>query len=138
MKEPNTTMDNSKKFTFRYHQVSFNNGILIQTYLQELNHITLPIAKEIIEERNNLCAEKKYPVLVDPNQLAKADNEARVYLGQKESNRLVLSGALVVNNDIAKLLGNFYLCFAPLSFPAKLFTDFNRAFEWSKQFRRIN
>ena len=131
-------MSTAQKVIYKHHTVVFNDGILVQIYSPELKYLTLPIAQEIILERNHLCKEKKYPLLVDTNQLAKADNEARVYLGQKESNRLVLSGALVVNNSFSKLLGNFYLCFAPLSFPAKLFTNFDQAYEWSKQFRRVN
>ncbi len=58
--------------------------------------------------------------------------EARLF-GQKKSNvnkNLIIAEAVVVNTLPQKMMANFYFAFIRDFYPAKFFTDINKAKEW--------
>lgn len=111
----------------------FEDGVFIQEYKPHLK-MTLEYAKETVETRLELFNGISYPVLVDARNLVSGDQNVGDYLASDKASELVSAGAVLVSNQINKMLVNFYLKFNKPKIPAKYFTSKEEAIKWLKPF----
>ncbi len=114
------------------------DGILFTVYKPNLE-ITLEVAKKIVHERLQLAQNQTFSVLFDMRELKSADKEARTYLARHpEANRGMSASALLVDNQVVKLIGNFFIKMDKPIIPTKMFSDLEDAVNWLKPFRNLN
>ena len=93
----------------------------------------LPVMTEIkkIDAHFALLTEhfgKELYMLVDIRQVRSANTEARRHIAK--NNEVTAAAAIIVNNGPSAIIGNFFLRIDDPPFPAKLFTQEEKALNW--------
>jgi hypothetical protein len=101
------------------------------------DRLDLAIVKSGLDERVRMSAGSSYPMLSDMRKIKHFDKEARAFLAKPESTVLISAGAFLVNNQLQKVLGNFFILIDKPEIPSRLFTDEADALAWLQQFRNI-
>ncbi|WBM74185.1 hypothetical protein [Saprospira grandis] len=71
---------------------------------------------------------KELYMLVDIRQVRSANAKARRHIAK--NNDVTAAAAIIVNNGPSAIIGNFFLRFDGPPFPAKLFTQEEKALNW--------
>jgi hypothetical protein len=117
----------------KYASYLIEDGIMHVTWHQGIV-INLDIAKEMVEERIQLCKGKTTLVFVDINGLAAIDTASRKFFAGERAIVGLTAGALLVGSLISKLAGNIYITVDKPRLPIRLFTDKTKAIKWLKKF----
>lgn len=94
----------------------------------------LAAAEENVTTGARLSHGRKVPILINLGTMRSMSKEARDYLAGEKGAQATQCQALVVNNPIGKVIGNFFLGLNKPSFPIKLFTSEEAAIEWLRGF----
>lgn len=120
-----------------YAEIWFENGIVHIVYkpgcVLNINNI-----KPIVEDRIKVSNGRISPILIDLRNVVTSDNAARSYLATPEAERYLNAGAMLITNEIQRLLMNLYLRIDKPNLPAKVFTNKEKALEWLEQFKYLN
>lgn len=120
-----------------YAEIWFEDGIVHIVYkpgcVLNINNI-----KPIVEDRIKVSDGKLSPILIDLRNLVSSDNATRSYLATEEAEKYLNAGAMLINNEIQRLLMNLYLKIDKPRLPAKVFTSREKALEWLEQFKYLN
>ena len=127
-------MINKKQhFKNQNFEMSIVDGIFHIVVLQE--SFSLHMAKECVIKRIELTEGKSYAMLSDCRKVISFEKQARAYLAEFSNTRYLTAGALLVENQLQIVLGNFFLLINKPHTPAKLFEDKQKALKWLKQFK---
>lgn len=99
--------------------------------------LTLNMVETGVRERVRLCRGTAFPVLSDIRKIKHVDKEARAFLAKSESTVLISAGAFLVNNQLQKVMGNFFILIDKPEIPTRLFTNEAEALAWLQQFKSI-
>ena len=120
-----------------YAEIWFEDGIVHIVYkagcILNINNIK-PIVQDRIKVSNGMIS----PILIDLRNLVSSDNATRAYLATPEAEKYLSAGAMLINNEIQKLLMNLYLKIDVPKLPAKVFTNEEKAMVWLSQFKFSN
>ncbi len=85
---------------------------------------------------SELVGDLRVKRLIIAGRNTQISKEARVYgqLKSKELKNKVIAEAVVVNSLTQKMVANFYFAFVKDFYPAKFFTDIDKAKEWLSEF----
>jgi len=124
-------------FENQYTKMTIDNGILLIEYNPKLK-ITLPIAKQCVQDRINFCKGKPYPIVAKMNELNEPEKPAKKYLSTKEAMVGITAGAFIVSNHFHRLIGTvfigLYVNLNRNSPPAKLFSNYDSAIAWARKY----
>ncbi len=126
-----------KGFSNQYVNVVLKDGILIANYVDNV-HITLPIAKQIVQDRLDFSQNRSYPMLGDVSRGVKMDVDAKIYFNSQKSIQGISSGAFLISSRIERFIGNTWFKIAKPPIPFKLFTDKSEALIWLEKFKYMN
>lgn len=56
--------------------------------------------------------------------------DARTYLGNEETQKVVKKNALLITSILQKMMANLFITFSNPRYPVRLFTNREKAFEW--------
>ena len=101
------------------------------------DNLTLSTVETGVRERVRLCGGTAFPVLSDVRKIKHVDKEARAILARPEGTVLISAGAFLVNSQLQKILGNFFILVDKPEIPTRLFTDEAEALIWLQQFKNI-
>ena len=101
------------------------------------DNLTLSMVETGVRERVRLCGGTAFPVLSDIRKIKHVDKEARAFLARPEGTVLISAGAFLVNSQLQKILGNFFILVDKPEIPTRLFTDEAEALIWLQQFKNI-
>jgi hypothetical protein len=120
-----------------YAEIWFENGIVHIVYkpgcVLNINNIKL-----IVEGRLKVSAGTKGPILIDLRNVVSSDNATRSYLATPEAEKYLSAGAMLITNEIQRLLMNLYFKIDKPNLPARVFTNREKALEWLEQFKYLN
>jgi hypothetical protein len=120
-----------------FAEIWFEDGIVHIVYkagcILNINNIK-PIVQDRIKVSNGVIS----PILIDLRNLVSSDNATRAYLATPEAEKYLSAGAMLINNEIQKLLMNLYLKIDVPKLPAKVFTSEEKAMVWLNQFKFSN
>ena len=120
-----------------YAEIWFENGKVHIVYKRgcvlNINNIKL-----IVQDRLKVSAGTKGPILIDFRNLVSSDNATRSYLATPEAERYLNAGAILITNEIQRLIMNLYLKIDKPTLPARVFTNREKALEWLEQFKYLN
>ncbi|MBD0254405.1 MAG: STAS/SEC14 domain-containing protein [Cytophagales bacterium] len=112
-----------------------DNGVFRAKIFSET--LDLSIAETGVRERLRICRNNPVPMLSDLRRIKHVDKEARAFLAKPESTVLISAGAFLVNNQLQRVLGNFFILIDKPEIPTRLFTDEAQALAWLQQFKNI-
>ncbi len=92
--------------------------------------IDLEAAKNNTEMVRKLSGEKKYPLLVDLNNIKSITKEARDHFAMKGREPLINSLAMVIKSPISRMIGNYFINLSSPTVPTKLFNSKEKAIKW--------
>ncbi len=126
---------NNEYFLNMHWKMWFEDGVLRGKVFAD--NLTLDMVETGVRERVRLCGGTAFPVLSDIRKIKHVDKEARAYLAKSESTVLIRAGAFLVNNQLQKILGNFFILIDKPEIPTRLFTNEADALAWLQQFKNI-
>lgn len=96
-------------------------------------HVTMEVARSVVDARIVFSKGKRYPVLVDMKGVKSSTGAARKYLATTGAT-LVTVGALITGSALNKTIGNLFLKIDMPPVPTKLFTNEEKARAWLRQY----
>ncbi|MFC2154943.1 STAS/SEC14 domain-containing protein [Acidobacteriota bacterium] len=91
--------------------------------------------KELQEISLKLAGGCDYVICADINNIKSVTKEARDFSGdEREINKSLLAMALITVSPISRVIGNLFMGLNKPPYPAKLFSDKEKAIEWLKDF----
>lgn len=87
-------------------------------------------AKINVQKAFELVNGKKHLALIDIRNAMDVSRDARKYYAGEENSKVILKGALLIDNPISSVIGNFFLGLNNPVFPVKLFTSQEKAISW--------
>jgi hypothetical protein len=79
---------------------------------------------------------RKIPLLCDISGLKSISREAREFYTGEETTKLVSASAILVDSQVGRLIGNFFIAVNRPSYPTRIFISESKAIEWLKGFAR--
>ncbi len=125
---------NKKYLKNDYMEMWIENGIIYGIYLPN-TVVTLAAAKQCVEDRLKIADGISYPSLVDLQNVAGEEKEAREYYSSVEGTRNLIAGAFLVKTYLPALLANIYLTLNKPRVPARLFKHKENAVRWLELFK---
>lgn len=109
-------------------EIKINNGIMFGRF--KVDYITYDIAVNAVKQRCLFSKTKEYPFIIHIESVKKITKEARDYLASEEGCKRVTHSAIIVNNYITKIIGNFFISISKPIIPTKLFNNKEDAISW--------
>ena len=97
--------------------------------------LSLDIAKKMVHDRKQISKCVTMPIFIDIRQLITANRKVRRYMASSEAIEFISAGDMLIDNPIARFLGNTWIKFDKPSIPTKLFTDKESALEWLESYK---
>ncbi len=126
---------NTDYFLNMYWKLWIENGVFHVKAVTD--RLDLFIVQSGLNERVRMSAGIPFPMLSDLRKIKHVDKEARAFLAKPESTVLISAGAFLVNNQLQKILGNFFILIDKPEIPTRLFTNEADALAWLQQFKNI-
>ncbi len=117
-----------------YLLLKIENGILVGTYKNDV-HITLEMAKDIVQSRLLLTEKKTIPCLIMSNGVVSMDKSAREFLASEQGTVALNASAIFVKSAFSCFLGNFFIKVNKTTIPVRLFTEVVKAKQWLEKFK---
>ena len=92
------------------------------------------IALSLVKERIRITDQKTYPVFIDIRDMKYTTREAREELSKGDGIKYVSASAFLINSEIIRILGDYFIRFNKPAIPVKLFTNEQKALQWLKQY----
>ena len=123
---------NETKFESPHATVWLDGGIMYCRFAADL-HVSLDVARSVVERRIFFSQGKHYPLLIDMRGIKSSTGAARKYLATMGAT-LVTAGALITASGINKTIGNLFLKVDQPPVPTRLFTNEEKAKIWLRQY----
>ncbi len=120
-----------------YVEIWFENGLVYEVF-KPGTVINIAAAERIVKDRLTVSAGKTSPIFIDLRQMVATDNRSRSFLASEEAQEFLSAGALLINNEIQRLLMNLWLKIDRPYIPVKGFTDMAKALEWLETYKYMN
>ena len=130
-------MSREKYVNNQYAEIWFENG-LVHTVFKPDTIITVDVAERVTNDRLKVSDGKLSPIFIDLRNMVSTENAARTYMASPPAQQFLSAGAVLINNEIHRLLMNLWLKIDKPYIPTKSFTDKGKALEWLETFKVQN
>ncbi|GAL83133.1 hypothetical protein CHU_1675 [Sporocytophaga myxococcoides] len=120
----------------KYSETWLENGVILQVLNQEYNEVDLPMARQLVEDRKIAAGNAIRPVLVEVKNVISVRKEAKKYYNLPDSYQNLSAIAMLVDNYIAKTIGNIVFKLQNNPVPTELFNDRSKALNWLERYKR--
>ena len=118
----------------KFSETWLEDGIVIQVIAIEVKKISREIAIQLVKDRNYAMTNflGNVPVLVIVNNAISVEKEAKHYYDTEQPYDNIKAIAMLMDNYLARLVGNFVFLFDKQPVPISFFNDQSKAIEWLK------
>lgn len=127
----------TRKIQTDFVEMWLENGIVNVVYLHG-PELTVDVARDIVKQRLTIHQGEVFPVCTFVTPGIKFEKEVRDIFAKEDAIKFVSAGAIIINNQIQKLLGNVFLLINKPKIPARLFTDKESAVKWLEHYKYQN
>jgi hypothetical protein len=124
-----------KHIISNYSETWLENGVIVQVLSQDYVEVDLPMAKRLVDDRKEVSGNAMRPVLVDVKNVISVRKEAKKYYNQPDSYQNLSAIAMLVDNYIAKTIGNIVFKLQNTPVPTELFNDKSKAMNWLENYK---
>lgn len=110
------------------------DGILHQAYPPGTEINMEDSLQELEIYKTHYCKEKMRPIIVDISNVKKVSKESRDIYSSEEMGNILTAAALIVNNPVSRILGNFYMGISKTKMPIRIFSRSDEAKKWLVDF----
>ena len=118
-------------------EIWFQGGLVYEVF-KPYTSITVKAAEIIVRDRLKVSDGKTSPIFIDLRNVVTIDNASRSFLAQTEAVEYLTAGAILITNEIQRLLMNLWLKIDKPLIPTRGFTDKEKALQWLEQFKYLN
>ena len=124
----------------KYSESWFEDGTVFQVIDSQVKKISADIAKQLVKDRNYAMGNsgKDVPVFVVVNNAMSVEREAKSYYDTENPYDKISCIAMLMDNYLARLAGNFVFLFDKQPVPIKFFNSREKALEWLSQTSGLN
>lgn len=108
---------------------------IMHVHIKEGADMGISDAIQVVKAMGKLGNQKKFPVLVDCEEFATVDKEAREFWAKKKANIYTNADAVAYHSIAHKMVADFYINNNKPEVPTKIFLDKKSAIEWLKTFK---
>lgn len=123
-------MDHAEIIT-RTERIWLQDGVVRCVVLPTASH-TLADAHENDRAVASLTGNRRLPMLLDTRASRGLDRDARVYYVRPEAAQSLAALAMLIDSQIGRIFGNFFMSVNQPPFPLRLFTNESDALAWLK------
>ncbi|MES2140931.1 MAG: hypothetical protein V4511_14585 [Bacteroidota bacterium] len=113
-------------------RIELEDGILLANW--KSSFADLNAAQQAVKFRLECTNFVPYPILLNVTALKKITKPARDFLASEIGCEGIIAGAFLINSDLGRLIGNFFIQINKPLRPSKLFTDEIKAKEWLSKY----
>lgn len=121
------------QYDTRHIRLLLRDGVLIATYRKGVK-INLSIAKEVVEIRLRFTRGKNVPVLIQSEGQIRMDKEARDFLASAGGTKGLAAMAMLLKDPFDWALGSFFIHLKKPAVPSRIFTRYDSAVRWLRNF----
>ena len=121
-----------------YIQLWIEDGIVYEVFKPNSKSLDLENAKIVVRDRLKVSNQVSRPLFVDLCNLLSADMDARKYMAKGEALHYLNATAILVKNQLSKLLAEIYIRINKPAIPTKFFSNKNEAIHWLEKYKYMN
>lgn len=122
----------NQRFENDYITFELRDGILFGRY--KVKKLDLAVAKSATAFRKEILAGQVMPAVADISAIKHVDKDARQFISSPQAGEDLSALAVIINNPVTRMIGNFFLKFHQPAYPFRLFTSVEDATQWIKKF----
>lgn len=111
-----------------YQRIELQNGIVIQTF--KITSLDLETTQKLTAERVKVFAEKSYPLIANIRSIKFSRKKAREFFASEKGCEGIIAAALLVDNTLGSMIGNFFIKVNNPRVPSKAFSNEIDAKKW--------
>lgn len=115
--------------------VQLRDDGIMHVHIKEGADMGISDAIQVVNAMGKLGNQKKFPVLVDCEEFATVDKEARDFWAKRNANIYTSADAVAYHSFAHKMVADFYVNNNKPEVPTKVFLDNESAIEWLKTYR---
>lgn len=117
-----------------FSETWLEDGIVFQVIAMEVKKISREIAIQLVKDRNYAMTDfhGNVPVLVVVNNAVSVEKEAKNYYDTEQPYDDIKAIAMLMDNYLARIVGNFVFLFDKQPVPISFFNDREKAIDWLK------
>lgn len=108
------------------------DGILFGRY--KVFKLDLATAQSATAFRKQVLQGRKMPAVADISSIKHVDKKTRQYVSSPQAGEDLTALAVIINNPVTRMMGNFFVKFHQPEYPFRFFTNVEEATEWIKKF----
>jgi hypothetical protein len=120
----------------KYSETWLEHGVVIQVLNQEYTEVDLPMAIQLVEDRKIAAGNTIRPVLVEVKNVISVRKDAKKYYNLPDSYQNLSAIAMLIDNYIAKTIGNIVFKLQNNPVPTELFNDRAKALNWLEKYKK--
>lgn len=120
-----------REIVTRTERIWLQDDVVRCVVLPTTSH-TLADARENDAAVTSLASGRRLPMLLDTRASRGLDRDARLYYVRPEAARQLAALAMLIDSQIGRILGNFFMTVNKPPFPLRLFTSETDAILWLK------
>lgn len=120
----------------KYSETWLEHGVVIQVLNQEYAEVDLPMAIQLVEDRKIAAGNAIRPVLVEVKNVISVRKDAKKYYNLPDSYQNLSAIAMLIDNYIAKTIGNIVFKLHNNPVPTELFNDRAKAINWLEKYKK--
>jgi hypothetical protein len=110
------------------------DGILYQDYVTSAELRLEDSLDELRVYQSTFCRERKRPILVNITNIKTVSKESRNIYASEEMGNIISAAALIVDNPVSRIIGNFYMGISKTKMPVRMFTSTHEAITWLRNY----
>lgn len=108
---------------------------IMHVHIKEGADMGISDAIQVVKAMGKLGNHKRFPVLVDCDEFATVDKEAREFWAKTKANLYTKADAVAYHSFAHKMVADFYINNNKPEVPTQVFQDNESAIEWLKTFK---
>ena len=108
------------------------DGILYGKY--KVVKIDLEVAMAATEFRQKIVGNQVFPSIADISLVKQIPKETRAYFSSVQAGEDLSALAVIIDNPVTRMMGNFFLKFHHPKYPFRFFTSQQEAMSWISRF----
>jgi hypothetical protein len=126
-------MTNNSTYQDDRFSIRIENEIVEVVFKRE--YCDYDFVNDLITERLKITKTNTYPMFSDFRKVKKGPRDARARLAEKDAGIGVSAVACLIENDVHRVMWNFFHSIYRPPAPTKLFTDKDKALKWLEKYK---
>ena len=121
----------SQSFENEYVSFELRDGILFGRY--KVKKLDFAVVKSATAFRKKVMQGRDVPAIADISIVKQVDKAARQFLSSPEAGENLSALAVIIDNPVTRIMGNFFIKFNQPEYPLRFFANVEEAMQWIRK-----